>query len=305
VLTAFAAHAAFPSASVAAQLGVTLALSFGATALLVRLALRPVVELEEIAERVSRGDFSARVPPSPLADRDIARLSSTMNRLLDRVDTDRARIQYLAGRAVRARDIERESVARELRESLAQSLSSVALLIAAARGSSEEPQYATLLHKIRETVQQVTDEMRSVAETLYPGTLEEFGLTNAIEALARRVARRSGIQTKVDAGVLVTELSPRAASALYRVADEALRNVEQHAKATHIKIVLRSNGHVTLEIEDDGRGIEMKLNDPLQAGLGLFSARTVLALVGGELHISSAPGRGTHVIARVPTGGTP
>ncbi|HEY8175243.1 MAG TPA: ATP-binding protein [Gemmatimonadaceae bacterium] len=305
VLTAFAAHAVFPAASVASQLGVTLALSFCATAALVWLALRPVVQLEEIAERVSNGDFSARVPSSPLADRDIARLSSTMNRLLDRVDSDRARIQYLAGRAVRARDIERESVARELRDSLAQLLSSVSLQIAAARDSSGDASQAALLHAIRETVQQVMDEMRSIAETLYPGTLQELGLTNAIDALARRVARRSSLRVRVDPGLFNAKLSPRAASALYRVADEALRNVEHHAQASHARIRLRSNGHVTLEIEDDGHGIDMKLNDPLQAGLGLFSARTVLALVGGELQISSAPERGTHVIARVPAGGTP
>jgi signal transduction histidine kinase len=305
VLTAFSAHAVFPSASVAAQLGVTLALSFVATTLLVWLALRPVVQLEEIAQRVSRGDFNARVPSSPLADRDIARLSSTMNRLLDRVDADRVRIQYLAGRAVRARDIERESVARELRDSLAQSLLAVSLEISAARGSTHDREQAALLQRIGETVQQVINDMRSVAETLYPGTLGEFGLTNAIDALARRVARRSSLQVKVDPGVFNAKLSPRAASALYRVADEALRNVEQHAQATHARIRLRSNGHATLEIEDDGRGIDMKLNDPMQAGLGLFSARTVLALVGGELQISSAPERGTHVIARVPAGETP
>jgi signal transduction histidine kinase len=303
VVTAFAAHFAFPSASMASQLGVTLVLSFGATAILVWLALRPIVQLEHIAERVSEGDFSARVPSSTLADADLSKLASTLNRLLDRVDSDRARIQYLAGRVVRARDIERESVARELRESLAQSLSGVMMQIAAAHGSTDDPGHAALLQNIRETVQQVTDDMRSVAETLYPGTLEEFGLTNAIEALARRVARRSSLQVKVDPGLFDAELSPRAASALYRVADEALRNVEQHAQARHARIVLSSNSHVTLEIEDDGRGIDMKLNDPLQAGLGLFSARTVLALVGGDLQISSAPGRGTHVVARVPARG--
>lgn len=303
-LGAIVAHATLPSTSTTIELGVPIVFSFAVTAALVWLALRPVVQLEEIAERVSEGDFSARVPASPLADRNIAKLSCTLNRLLDRVDSDRARIQYLAGRAVRARDIERESVARELRESLAQSLSAVTLQIAAARGSTDDRAHAALLEKIRETVQQVTDEMRSVAETLYPGTLEEFGLTNALEALARRVARRSALQVKVDPGLCGAKLSPRAASALYRVADEALRNVEQHAQASHARIVLSSNSHVTLEIEDDGRGIDMKLNDPLQAGLGLFSARTVLALVGGELQISSAPERGTRVVARVPAGGT-
>jgi len=303
VIAAVASHFVVPSASAAVQLAVTLGLNFVVTTMLVWLALRPIVQLEEIADRVSQGDFDARVPTSPVADRQIARLSSTMNRLLDRVKLDRARIQYLAGRSVRARDIERESVARELRDSLAQSVSAAALQIAATRGLSIDPAVDQRLDDIGAMLCQVTDEMRSVAETLYPGTLEEFGLTNAIDALARRVGRRSRLRVEVDAGLFNANLSPRAASALYRVADEALGNVEQHAQATHVKLTIRSNGQVALEIEDDGRGIDLKLNDPLQAGLGLFSARTVLALVGGDLQISSAPERGTRVTACVPAGG--
>ena len=212
VAAAFVAHEAFPSTPVVAQLAVTLALSFAATAVLVWLALRPIAQLEAIADRVSEGEFSVRVPASPLADRDMARLSSTVNRLLDRVASDRARIQYLAGRAVRARDIERESVARELRDSLAQSLMAVSLEIAAARNTIVDPGQSALLQKVRESVQDVTDEMRSVAETLYPGTLEEFGLANALDALARRMTRRSSIRVIVDAGLFSATLSPRAAS---------------------------------------------------------------------------------------------
>ena len=66
-------------------------------------------------------------------------------------------------------------------------------------------------------------------------------------------------------------------------------------------LVLTSDeGGASLEVVDDGRGVDVRVNDPLQAGLGLFSARAVLALVGGELQISGAPGRGTRVSARVP-----
>lgn len=300
VIAAIGTHLAFPSASMAAQLGIMLVLSFVATGVLVWLALRPIVQLESTAERVSEGDFRARVPQSSLADRDIARLSSTMNRLLDRVQSDRAQIQHLAGRSVRARDIERESLARELRDSLAQTLAAIALKVAAARGSNVDPAVDSCLQDTRDLIQQLSDEMRSVAETLYPGTLQEFGLSNAIEALARRVSRRSRLRVEVAGGLFNAPLSARTASALYRVADEALRNVEQHAEADHARVTLRSNGHVSLEIEDDGRGVDLKLSDPLQAGLGLFSARTVLALVGGELQIASAPGLGTRVTANVP-----
>jgi signal transduction histidine kinase len=300
VVGAVIAHYAFPDASMVAQLGVLLVFSFAATSLLAWLALRPIAQLELTAERVSAGDFRARAPSSPIADRDIARLGSTLNRLLDRVEADRGRIQYLAGRSVRARDLERESVARELRDSLAQTLAAIALNIAAARGSNEDPAVETCLQNTRDLIQQLSDEMRSVAETLYPGTLEEFGLLNAIEALARRVSRRSRLRVEVAGERFNAPLPARTASALYRVADEALRNVEQHAQADHVRITLRSNGHVWLDIEDDGRGVDLKLTDPLQAGLGLFSARTVLALVGGELQISSEPGLGTRVAAHVP-----
>ena len=302
VVGAIAGPILFPSASMAMQLGTLLGVSFGVTALLAWLALRPIAQLEATAERVSAGDFSARVPGSLLADRNIASLASTMNRLLDRVTGDRARIQYLAGRSVRARDIEREAVARELRDSLAQTLAGLAMQLSATKLMNTDPRVGEQVEQAQDLVRQLTDDVKSVAETLYPGTLEELGLVNAVEALARRISRRSDLHVQVDAGAFRIPMSNTAASALYRVAEEALRNIEQHARATHARVLLRSNGEVTLEIEDDGRGVDMRSRDPLQAGLGLFSAKAVLALAGGELQISSAPGLGTRVVARVPAG---
>jgi two-component system sensor histidine kinase UhpB len=300
VVGAILTHVVLPASSTAIQLGVMLVLSFAVTAVLVWLALRPIVQLEATATKVSEGDFSARVPDSALADRQIVQLSRTMNRLLERVETDRARIHYLAGRSVRARDLERQFVARELRDSLAQTIAAATMQVAAARRNSTDSLVNEQLYKTTLLLQELTEEMRSVAETLYPGTLGEFGLLNAIDALVRRVSRRSAVRTEVDAGMFNAVLPAATLSALYRVADEALRNVEQHAHASNVRVALRSNGHVTLEIDDDGCGIDMRSSDPLQAGLGLFSAKAVLALAGGELQISSAPGLGTRVSARVP-----
>lgn len=301
-LSAFTAHELFPAASSTLQLAVPLMLSFAITTLLVWVALRPIAGLEAIAERVAKGDYAARAEPSPVADRNLLRLSMTLNRLLERVDTDRARIQYLAGRSVRARDIERESVARELRDSFAQMVSAIALQVAAAQRVNSDPEVEQQLDRSRALIVELTDAMRGVAETLYPGTLGEFGLPNALRALARRTEQQSSVKVEIDAeGFAPPELSPQAASALYRAADEALRNIAQHAHARHARIVLRSDTReVTLEVEDDGRGVDIQTRDPLQAGLGLFSAKAVLALLGGALQISSAPRLGTHVTARVP-----
>ena len=295
-------HEVLPPESTMLQLGTLLAASFAVSGGLVWLALLPITNLEDVAHRVSQGDVEARVPSSPLADRNIARLSATMNRLLDRVTADRTRIEYLAGRSVRARDIERESVARELRDSLAQTAAAIGMEISAARHSCMDAQAKDALGAALLHINQLTEDLRSVAETLYPGTLSEFGLRNALNALARRVGRRSSLAIEVDSGIYDTRLPVPVACALYRVADEALSNVEQHGNATHSRITLRSNGYISLDIEDDGRGIDMTLNDPLRSGLGLFSARAVLALVGGDLQVFSAPGKGTRVSAKVPLG---
>ena len=300
LMGALVAHVLWPDTSMVLQLWITLGLSFCVSTGLVWLALRPLAELEETAARVSGGDFTARVPASSIADRDMRKLSGTMNRLLERVATDRARIQYLAGRAVRARDIEREAVARELRDSLAQMVSAASLQLSVARSANTDPVVDQQLRAASDVITQITDEMKLVAESLYPGTLGELGLRNALQTLARRISRRGKLRVEVDAGLFDAPLSPQAASALYRVADEALRNVVQHADARHARVLLSSNGHVVLEIEDDGRGMDLRSRDPVQAGLGLFSARAVLALAGGELQISSAPELGTRVVARAP-----
>jgi len=302
LVAALATRGYFWDAATAIEIVVPLILSFVATSGLVWLALRPIAELEETADRVAAGDFSARVPRSRLADRHLIRLATTTNRLLDRVDADRARIQYLAGRSVRARDIERQSVARELRESFAQSVAAVALQLAATQRVNEDVEVEQQLARAREMVNQLNEEMRGVAETLYPGTLGEFGLLNAIQALARRANRKTGVEVEVDGSRFRAAISAESASALYRAADEALRNIAQHAGAKHARIMLQSgDDDVLLEIEDDGRGMDMRTRDPMQAGLGLFSAQAVLALAGGGLQISSAPSSGTRVVARVPT----
>ncbi len=301
LLIALVAHWLRPDVSDSVELAGALLLSFGATTFLVWLALRPIVELEATADRVADGDFSARVPASRLADRDAQRLADTMNRLLERVDADRARIQYLAGRSVRARDVEREAVARELRESFAQTVAAVSLQLAAAQRVNGDAEVEQQLERARDLVKQLTQEMRDVADTLYPGTLNEFGLLNALRALGRRTQRGARVDVTVTGDLFTSRLSSQSASALYRAADEALRNLSQHASATTARVSLRSEGSdVVLEVEDDGRGMDLRRADPLQAGLGLFSARAVLALAGGDLQISSAPERGTRVVARVP-----
>jgi signal transduction histidine kinase len=96
-------------------------------------------------------------------------------------------------------------------------------------------------------------------------------------------------------------MSDVTAGTLYRVAQESLRNVERHAGARAARVELRPAGDdVLLEVTDDGRGFDLADAERRRPGMGLFSMRERVALVGGTLEIDAAPGRGTRVVARAP-----
>jgi len=275
-----------------------LAVSFVANALLVRLALVPLDGLQAVALRVSEGDFSARVPASPIADEQMAGLGETLNRLMGRVESDRARIRHLVRQSLRVREAEHAHIAEELREATAQQLSALALHLSAAVRECTDAAVAPNLAAARDIAAHMVEDVQLVAESVYPGLLGEFGLAAALEALGRRVSRRSGLDVSVSADPDVSALPQALMTAMYRVAEESVRNVERHAHAGSVWVSLSREGStIRLQIEDDGTGFDVAEEDRASSGIGLFRARELLAHAGGELQISSAPGSGTSVVA--------
>lgn len=282
-------------------LGVALAVSLSVNLVLVYIALRPLSDLEAAAERVSAGDMQARVPPSILADRDITRIGSTLNELLDRLTEDRARVRRLAAQVISAQDEERARVARELHDSTAQILTAVMLQLGvAARESTSGPLDARIA-TLRELTAEALEEVRSMAHTMHPRILDDLGLVAALEWLARQTGLQEALDVQLVADAGATVIPAPLASVLYRVAQEALRNVVRHAGATHANVVLRSDDRVaTLEISDDGCGFDVRRAEERRPGMGMFSMRERVALVNGELRVQSAAGKGTRVVASVP-----
>ena len=297
-VAAMSAAAVFGHPGLFALVCLALAISFVANALLVRLALLPLDGLQDAAQRVSEGDFSARVPGSAIADRQIARLGETFNRLLSRVESDRARIRHLVRQSLRVREAERAGIADELREATAQQLSALTMHLAAAMRECRDPDVAPMLSAARDIASHMVEEVQGVAESVYPGLLGEFGLPAALEALGRRVSRRTNLDVSVTSDGVDTPLPLALVTALYRVAEEAVRNVEAHAHAGSVWLSLSREDHtIRLQIEDDGRGFDVAAADRTSTGIGIFRARELLAHAGGDLQISSAPGSGTSVVA--------
>jgi len=132
--------------------------------------------------------------------------------------------------------------------------------------------------------------------------LEEHGLRAALTDYVRRWSEHFGIPARLHTGPSTDDLSTSGLeTTFYRLAQEALNNVAKHARADHVDVVLeRGAGNVSLIIEDNGVGFEPSNVDANGGGVGLIGMRERAALIGGDLQIESARGRGTTIIVRAP-----
>lgn len=197
---------------------------------------------------------------------------------------------------------ERGRLARELHDSVAQSLFSVTLYTeAAARllqaGKAEEAQRH--LRDVRQTAQEALREMRLLIFQLRPPALQTGTLSTALQARLDAVEGRGGIQ----ASLCVQgeeHLSRPIQEELYHIAQEALNNAMKHARAQHVQVALRFEPGMThLEVCDDGAGFEPEVAR-LGGGFGLSGMNERAAKVGGSICIESIPGQGTRVRVQVP-----
>jgi signal transduction histidine kinase len=267
---------------------------------LVIVALRPIRSLDEVASRVLGGDTSARVPYSPLADRDVARTGRALNHLLDELLEERDRIRRLATKVIRAQDEERARIARELHDATAQTMAGVVLQLSVVERACLDEELATKLHDIRETAAGALEEVRTLSHTIYPRVLEDLGLPAALDWLARQTRETSSLEVGVTLRGL-GNIPPTVAAALYRVAQESLLNAVRHSSATTVEVRLDIEPrHVKLEVEDNGIGFIARDAEARRPGMGIFAMRERIALADGALDIDSAPGRGCCIRARVP-----
>jgi signal transduction histidine kinase len=278
-------------------LGTSLLVNVG----LVLIALRPLHELEATADRVGQGDLAARVPASPLADRDMARVGRTFNRVLDELIADRARMRRLASEVIREGDRQRASISRELHDSAAQALAALMFEVTAASRDSKDSALTTRLETIHTHAVEVLDEVRLLAQRVHPRVLDDLGLGAALERLARGIRESSDVRVDVEAKLNGTHVSTSTATVLFRVAEEAVANAVRHGSPRTVGVhVTADERYVRLAVVDDGRGFDASGRPTSHPGIGLFTMRQRVALAGGIFEVESRPGGGTVVSAIVP-----
>jgi PAS domain S-box-containing protein len=199
---------------------------------------------------------------------------------------------------------ERARLARELHDSVTQSLYSLTLL---AEGwqrlirSGQAGNVVETLSEMGEIAQQALKEMRLLVYELRPPTLEEEGLLGALHQRLAAVEKRAGLEARLLAEDLV-DLSAPIEEGLFRIAQEALNNSLKHAAATSVTVRLGADDQgLVMEVADNGRGFDMRAETDQQGGIGLATMRERAERLGGSLEVRSALGQGTTVLVRLHT----
>ena len=210
-----------------------------------------------------------------------------------------AALKRLTQRIVDTQEEERGRVARELHDGISQILVSAryALDLAARRLASGDARAADSLETCQNSLARAIQEVRRISRDLRPGALDDLGLGPALKSLTEEFGTRTGIRAELETVVFRNRLDDDAKIALYRIAQEALTNIERHADASEVQI--RLFGHrrgATLRIQDNGRGFR---SDKAGGGLGLRNMQERMEQLGGSFRILGSAD-GTVIEAEVP-----
>ena len=202
-----------------------------------------------------------------------------------------------------AAEAERRRWARELHDETLQGIAAMRVMLASAR-HSDEAELRAAVGQAADGLQDEVDRLRDIIHDVRPSSLDDLGLMAAMEALVARHAYGGGpaLRLEVDldheAGRAPERLHPEVETAIYRIAQEALTNALKHAEARTVEItVAEIEAEVGVRVRDDGRGYDTQART---TGFGLGGMQERAELLGGRLHIRSAPGQGTTLEARVP-----
>lgn len=212
----------------------------------------------------------------------------------------RAELQQLSARLVQAQEDERRSISRELHDEVGQSLTGVLVEMANVSTLIRARDLDAVSEKAAEVKRLLEDSIkvvRNMALLLRPSMLDDLGLVPALEWQAREVSKRGGVWVEVDAGAVPEDLPEEHKTCVYRVVQEALHNIVQHAAARKVKVTVRQEQErLALAIEDDGRGFDTGR----QKGMGLVGMEERVRHLGGSFEVQSRPGAGTVLSISLP-----
>jgi PAS domain S-box-containing protein len=221
-------------------------------------------------------------------------------------------LRRLSHQVLDAQEEERKRISRELHDDIAQTLTAILVHLmvlkpqasANAKGAGSKDVKRTVA-RIEGLVRSSVNIVRRFARALRPALLD-LGLTPALESLIKDFAKRTKLEVELDASTGLDDLDGAQRTALYRVVQQALANVAQHAHARRVTVRISRVGEIVdAAIHDDGKSFDVKRALSVtrrNARLGLIGMRERVEMLGGVFSVVSVPGRGTTISARVSLG---
>lgn len=214
-------------------------------------------------------------------------------------------LRQLATKLLNSQEEERRRIAREMHDDWTQRLAILGIESAKLESHLDTKSIALpLLHAIREQLVSLSEDVHDLSRQLHPSILEDLGLVEALRSECAGFTRREEIAVDYRADKIPTKVSKNVSLCVYRVAQEALRNVAKHAAVHEASLSLvATETELILRVQDQGHGFDTE-NGLAQAGVGLSSMEERVHLIQGEISIMSALGRGTTIEVRVPLPGS-
>lgn len=217
-------------------------------------------------------------------------------------------VHVLSARLLKSQDDERRRLARQLHETVAQSLAAIRLNLTrirrfCANGSAEATE---TLNDSTTLVEQAISEIRTISYLLHPPMIDEVGLLPTLQWYVRGFAERSGIETTLDAPPpeLLDGMADDTKTAVFRIVQEGLTNIQRHSGSSSARIsIARKDGQLSLQIADSGHGLPAELHDPaalLAAGVGIAGIHERVRELGGTMKVDSTDA-GTTLAVTLPS----
>ncbi len=286
--------------------GITTAVILGAAMLALALSLvaseqilKPLLGLERQAAAFGHGG-PAPTLPERLSRDEVGTLTRTVCEMAQELERQRVQEHLLIEKLINAQEEERKLVAYDLHDGLIQQLVGARLYLTncCERCALSEREECHGVQQGSETLTEAIVEGRRIMEGLRPAVLDDLGLAVAIVEVAQSTARLAGWELTLDVQKLPIEPDKTIGVTLFRIAQEALNNIRQHADAKQVTLRLHNGQGIDLIVEDDGSGFDLAALD--DHGLGVTTMKERAGLIHGRCLIDSQPGHGTRVQVWVP-----
>lgn len=253
---------------------------------------------EETFLLITLQDLSAQRDAERLLDAERQRLSAEVDNTARELVRTQDELRALTSSLFTSQENERRRVARELHDDICQKLAALQIDTEQVEGRIARQPHSAELESIRSGIEILAEDVRRISHTLHPSVIDDLGLAAALRALVEDFRDREEMIVTLTATDLPQDIPNNVVTGLYRITQEALRNIAKHAGRTHVKVTLKAEpGGLRLQIQDYGEGFDVKTHP---RGLGIVSMEERARMLQGTFLLKSQPGEGTRVTVQVP-----